>query len=757
MHFLPFPKLAAATLVPLAFATIQPSAVHAEDLESFAILAGSTVTNTGPSVINGNIGVSPGTAIVGFFSPGIVTAPYTIHSNDGVAIQAQIDLVAQYTDLDNRPATSNLTGRDLAGLTLAPGIYSYDTSAQLSGTLTLDAQNNPNAVFIINIGSTLVTGSASSVALVNGAQGGNVFFVVGSSATLGTDTTLTGQILALTSITLNTGADIVCGAALARNGAVTLDTNTISVCTVATAPIGTVVTPVPTTPVVPTTPGTPVVTPTPETPVVPPVPGTPVGETPVVTPVPGTPVVTPPVTGGTPVVTPVPGTPVVTPTTPPVVAVAPVRSSTRNERAVAFGIDNATGLGSRLPLVFSLLTPNQILDLLGDISGEVGTAVPEAGRQAMGAFLTQVFNRVSGDQGPFSDDRGPLGTGPSGPPRNSDDGKIPANERFDSAPGPTRTVRALGYGPGDAAPLRAMAMFEESEPEVSIVQPVSRPWNAWISGYGETTRTDGDSRTGAHDRSIDTAGFAGGIDYLVTPDTMVGFAVGAGSTEFGLSGGNGYGSSDVVQAAIYGRTNFDAAYLSATLAAGYNDISTERSITLGTIERFSADFSAWDIAGQVEAGYRFDAPDLGLPGAGWITPYAALQVQTFFLPSYSEDSASIFALDYDSDTSTSTRTELGVRFGRSVAVGEDAVLTLRSRIAWAHDEGNDAHSDVSFQSLPGSDFRVEGADADDDSLLASAGAQVGFGNGFAVGAFFDSKLSENSQSYSGTGRLSYAW
>lgn len=219
--------------VTLTAAGAAAQAVGMGTASSFAILAGTTITNTGPSVITGNMGVSPGTAITGFsFSgppgPGILNGAF--HLNDAVAIQAQIDLVNAFTDLAVRPPTVNLTGQDLGGLVLTAGVYSFDTEAQLTGALTLDGQGNPNALFIINIGSTLTTASSSSVVLINGAQGGNVFFVVGSSATLGTGTAFTGDILALTSITLTTGATITCGAALARNGAVTLDTNTITVC-----------------------------------------------------------------------------------------------------------------------------------------------------------------------------------------------------------------------------------------------------------------------------------------------------------------------------------------------------------------------------------------------------------------------------------------------------------------------------------------------------------------------------------------------
>ena len=195
--------------------------------DSFAVLGGQTVTNTGPTVISGDLGVSPGSAVTGF-PPGLVTNG-AIHAADAVAASAQAALTTAYVDAAGRPCTQALTGQDLGTVgTLTDGTYCFSSSAQLTGTLTLDAQGNPNAVFIFQIGSTLTTASASTVALVNGAQACNVFWQVGSSAVLGTTTTFRGTIMALTSIALQTGATIVEGRALARNGEVTLDTNTIT-------------------------------------------------------------------------------------------------------------------------------------------------------------------------------------------------------------------------------------------------------------------------------------------------------------------------------------------------------------------------------------------------------------------------------------------------------------------------------------------------------------------------------------------------
>ena len=191
--------------------------------ESFAVLAGTTVTNTGPSTIDGNLGLSPGTAVTGIL-PGIVDG--TTYAANVIALKAQLDLTIAYVDAAAR-APAEPVPADLGGLTLAPGVYQHASSLGVTGTLTLDAQGDPNAVFVFQAGSTLITGSASQVKLVNGAQACNVFWKVGSSATLGTGTVMAGNILALTSISINDGVTLH-GRALARNGAVTLIDDTIT-------------------------------------------------------------------------------------------------------------------------------------------------------------------------------------------------------------------------------------------------------------------------------------------------------------------------------------------------------------------------------------------------------------------------------------------------------------------------------------------------------------------------------------------------
>jgi hypothetical protein len=207
---------------------------------SFAVLAGQTVTNTGPSVVSGSIGLSPGTAVTGF-PPGTVING-TTYAADSVALQAENDLTTAYNSAAGRTPVTVESNPDLGGQTLAPGVYQGTSTLSLTGTVTLNGENNANSVFIFQAGSTLITASSSTVALENGATWCNVFWQVGSSATLGTASTFVGTVMALTSGTLNTGATVM-GRMLARNGSVTLDTNTFTqpTCTAASTTTGTTI------------------------------------------------------------------------------------------------------------------------------------------------------------------------------------------------------------------------------------------------------------------------------------------------------------------------------------------------------------------------------------------------------------------------------------------------------------------------------------------------------------------------------------
>ena len=205
-----------------------PITVSLGTASSYAVLAGSAITSTGPTVLNGGLGLTPGSSVTG--GP-VVNGVYNV--DNAAAVQAQNDLTTAYNQAAGFAPNQNLSGQDLGGLTLTPGVYFFSSSAQLTGTLTLNDMGNPNAQFVFQIGSTLTTASDSSVATINGGNGPSmigcdVFWQVGSSVTLGTTTVFEGNILALTSITADTGATDLDGRLLAQNGAVTLDNNTIT-------------------------------------------------------------------------------------------------------------------------------------------------------------------------------------------------------------------------------------------------------------------------------------------------------------------------------------------------------------------------------------------------------------------------------------------------------------------------------------------------------------------------------------------------
>ena len=228
-------------LLALGIISFSATSLRADQLDvlgtanSFAVLGASTVTNTGNTVLGGDLGLYPGTSITGF-PPGTVSG--TTYDNGSVALLAQTDALAGYTILAALPSTQNLTGQDLGTLTLTPGVYTFDSSAGLTGALDLNFEGLSNESFVFQIGSTLTTAGASMVNLLNEGTNDSVYWQVGSSATLGTTTAFEGDILADQSITMTTGATDTCGSAIALNGAVTLDTNTIDAC-------GGTVTPVP--------------------------------------------------------------------------------------------------------------------------------------------------------------------------------------------------------------------------------------------------------------------------------------------------------------------------------------------------------------------------------------------------------------------------------------------------------------------------------------------------------------------------------
>jgi outer membrane autotransporter protein len=285
--------------------------------------------------------------------------------------------------------------------------------------------------------------------------------------------------------------------------------------------------------------------------------------------------------------------------------------------------------------------------------------------------------------------------------------------------------------------------------------PSGKPWNVWSSVYGgQNNRTGSVATGGTHDTSVHAAGVATGLDYRLSPATIVGFALAGGSTTWGVSDGLGGGKSDVFQAGLYGSTKFGGAYLSASFAYAWHSMSTDRTVTLAGNDRLVADFHANSFGARVESGRRYD---MALAG---VTPYGALQVQAFRTPAYGEAAATgtnAFALAFDARTASNTRGELGVWFDRPIALQREGRLLLRGRMAWAHDWMTNEAINANFPALPGASFSVNGAATARDTMLTTAGAELRLARGFSLGGKFDGEFASRSRTYVGTGTLRYEW
>jgi T5SS/PEP-CTERM-associated repeat protein len=404
---------------------------------------------------------------------------------------------------------------------------------------------------------------------------------------------------------------------------------------------------------------------------------------------------------------------------------APPPPFTVNQFNVGHAIDNFFNNGGALPPAFvSLydLTGSSLTSALDQLSGE-----PATGAQKVAFQLTDQFLNLMLD--PFVDGRS-AGVCTAYPVRAL--GFAPARE---SVP----PELALGYAPMLKEPKAPMPVCDTSR------------LTMWGGAYGAGNHTSGDLTViGSHDLSARTVGLAAGLDYHLTPDTVVGFALAGGGTNWSLSQGLGGGNSDAFQAGIYGTTRWGPAYLAADFAFTNHWMSTDR-IAVG--DHLTADFNAQSYGGRLEGGYRFGVFD------GGITPYAAIQAQSFHTPGYTETDpiANGFALAFASRDGTDTRSELGARFDRVLAVYSNAVLALRGRAAWAHAWVSDPTLVPVFQALPGASFIVNGAVLPHDSALASAGGELRFANGITLLAKFDGEFASQSSTYGGTGTFRYRW
>jgi uncharacterized protein with beta-barrel porin domain len=292
----------------------------------------------------------------------------------------------------------------------------------------------------------------------------------------------------------------------------------------------------------------------------------------------------------------------------------------------------------------------------------------------------------------------------------------------------------------------------------SVLKAAPKPgfdqrWNVWGSAFGGASTTNGNPAAGSNNLTAGDYGFAAGADYRASPNTILGFALAGGGTNWSLAQGLGGGRSDAFQAGVYGKSSVGPAYVLAALSFANHWFTTSRT-ALG--DQLTASFEGQDYAGRIEGGYRFALP-ISHAGLG-ITPYAALQTQLLHTPGYSETdlSGGGSGLGYGALSATDTRSEIGARFD-SLQLIDSMPLMLRARVAWAHDWVSDPALQAAFQALPGSSFIVNGAALPTDSALITASAELHLNATWSLLAKFDGEFARNSETYAGTGTLRYSW
>jgi autotransporter-associated beta strand protein len=393
-----------------------------------------------------------------------------------------------------------------------------------------------------------------------------------------------------------------------------------------------------------------------------------------------------------------------------------------NQQAVGNALTNFFDRTGGIPAVFASMSANG----LSQAAGETATGSQQTTFNAMNLFMGVMTDPFIG-------------------------GRDEAANASGAASG-YANEEALAYAAKKRNPKDALAAIYAKAPPMV---PFQQRWSVWAAGYGGSQTTDGNTVVGSNNTTSRIYGTAVGADYRFSPFTIAGFSLAGGGTNFSVANG-GTGRSDLFQAGAFIRHNIGAAYLSGALAYGWQDITTDRTVTIAGIDRLRAQFKANAWSGRVEGGYRFVAPVIG--GIGF-TPYAAGQFTTFELPAYAESvvsGANTFALAYGAKSVTATRSELGLRTDKSFAM-QTAILTLRGRLAWAHDFNPDRGIGATFQTLPGASFFVNGAAQAADSALVTASAETRWMNGWSTAATFEGEFSNVTRSYAGKGVVRYAW
>ena len=391
----------------------------------------------------------------------------------------------------------------------------------------------------------------------------------------------------------------------------------------------------------------------------------------------------------------------------------PTTTMNTNQRNVAATLVNYFNTTGGIPTKFGTLT----FSGLTQVDGEDATGAERGGFELTNEFLGLMLD-------PFVYGRG----------------------------GPASGGGRLGFAPDQQASFPsdvalAYAGILKAPPKS---QDFGQRWTVWGAGFGGSGTANGDPTAGSNNVTASTYGFAAGADYHVSPDTVLGFALAGSGTNWNLANALGTGRSDAFQAGVYGTRYFGPAYIGAAFAFTNNWFTTNRT-ALG--DQLTASFQGQSFGARVESGYRYAVA----PAAG-VTPYAAIQAQSFYTPGYSETdlTGGGFGLSYNAMSATDTRSELGARFDALTALGVMPVQ-LRARLAWAHDWVSNPALDASFQALPGTSFVVNGAPVPHDSALTSVGAEMRLTSRWTLLGKFDGEFASSAQIYAGSGTLRYTW
>jgi autotransporter-associated beta strand protein len=385
-----------------------------------------------------------------------------------------------------------------------------------------------------------------------------------------------------------------------------------------------------------------------------------------------------------------------------------------NQQAASTALQNYFNSNGGIPGAFAALSAND----LSQTAGEAGTGSLQSGFYETSQFINSVLdNALNGGSAPD-----PGGTG------------------------------ELGYAEAPQLPPKAQNAYAAVTPRDRRADFAKR-WSVWASGYGGTSTTSGDNAAGSNRTTSNVYGAVAGSTYRLAPATWLGFALGGAGSSFSIANGFGSGKADMFNAALYARHVSGPLYLAAAFGYTWQDASTDRTVTAAGTDVLHASFHPQALTGRVEGGWRY------VTAMGAMTPYAALQNTSFFLPAYGETAtsgANTYALNYASHTVTATRSELGARFDKIFSV-TGGIFTLNAKAAWAHDWNTDRTATATFQQLPGATFAVNGAQPAADAALVEFGGEMAWRNGWAVLAKVNGEFSSNTTTAAGRAAIRYTW